>query len=58
MEGKCEAVRICDCEESYKAGRRDMRDEIAQMITNFRFGTLGVIRSVLSDLIEKVRKLS
>lgn len=58
MEKKCEGVRICDCEEAYKAGRRDMRDEIVQMITNFRFGTLGVIRSVLSDLSEKVRKLS
>lgn len=54
MSEKCDCGKICNCDEAYKNGRRDMKKEIQKMLIDQRFPTLGVVRATLTDIIEKV----
>lgn len=48
--------KICDIEQAYQNGRADMRKEIVQQLTELRFGTLGAMKALLTDMIDKVNQ--
>lgn len=54
MSDQCECGKMCNCDEAYKNGRKDMKKEIQRMLIDLRFATLGVVRATLTDVIEKV----
>ena len=48
--------KICDIEQVYQNGRADMRKEIVQQLTELRSGTLGVMKALLTEMIDKVNQ--
>ena len=48
--------KICDIEQAYQNGRTDMRKEIVQQLTELRSGTLGVMKALLTEMIDKVNQ--
>lgn len=54
MNNQCDCGKICRCDDAYKNGRKDMKNEIQKMLIDQRFHTLGVVRATLTDIIEKV----
>ena len=46
--------KICDIDQAYQNGRADMRKEIVQQLTELRSGTLGVMKALLTEMIDKV----
>ena len=49
--------KICDIDQAYQNGRADMRKEIVQQLTELRFGTLGVMKALLTKMIDKVNQI-
>ena len=49
--------KICDIEQAYQNGRADMRKEIVQQLTELRSGTLGVMKELLTEMIDKVNQI-
>lgn len=47
---------LCDIEKAYQNGRADMRKEIVQQLTELRSGTLGVMKALLTEMIDKVNQ--
>ena len=54
---KFEDVVITDIEQAYQNGRADMRKEIVQQLTELRSGTLGVMKALLTEMIDKVNQI-
>lgn len=53
---KFEDVVVTDIEQAYQNGRADMRKEIVQQLTELRSGTLGVMKALLTEMIDKVNQ--
>lgn len=51
---KFEDVVVADIEQAYQNGRADMRKEIVQQLTELRSGTLGVMKALLTEMIDRV----
>lgn len=54
---KIEDVVVADIEQAYQNGRADMRKEIVQQLTELRSGTLGVMKALLTEMIDKVNQI-
>lgn len=48
---------LYDLEKAYQNGRADMKREIIQQLSELRNATLGVMKSLLTGMIEKVESL-